>query len=214
MRRRLWIGGSPRPARSYVTDSRSLCLTQRMYFPFLTSQWKTTNSGENIAAAQVQAARDGATVVNYLHTFYTVAKGSAPSPALTCHFSLVCDLNAGEIWLHWREGSDHYMEHVYSFFLRDHSQLLEARGLLKNILKHAVEDRLQAIKEAIPSFAQKRASYPTVVLPSPSAQASDSNVSLEKITGEGFKFTPPMTERSMASEPVKKRARTGGSVCD
>jgi hypothetical protein len=70
-----------------------------MYFPFLTSQWKTTNSGENIAAAQIQAARDGVSIVNYLYTFYTAANGFAPSPALAYHFSLGCDLNAGEIWV-------------------------------------------------------------------------------------------------------------------
>ncbi|KAH7343099.1 hypothetical protein BKA66DRAFT_479140 [Pyrenochaeta sp. MPI-SDFR-AT-0127] len=175
----------------------TLCLTQRMYFPFLTSQWRTINSGENIAAAQIQAARDGASIINHLHTFYTVANGTAPSPALACHFSLVCDLNASEIWVHWREGSDYYMEHVHSCFLRDESQLLEARGILKNMLKHAVQDRLQAIKEAIPRFAQNRASYPTVVALPPSARASDSSLSLEREWGQIHDaMTPHSASRS------------------
>jgi hypothetical protein len=105
-----------------------------MYFPFLTSQWTTTNSGETIATAQNQAARDGTSIVNHLHTFYSMANDDAPSPALACHFSLVCDLNMGEIWVHWREDNDHYMKEVYSFVLRKESDMVQARGIIKNIL--------------------------------------------------------------------------------
>jgi hypothetical protein len=182
-----------------------------MYCPFLTSQWKTTSSGENIATAQIQAARDGASIVNYFYTFYTIANGSALSPALACHFSLVYDLNVGEIWIHWQEDNDYYMEHLHSFFLRDQSQLLEARGLLKNILKHSVQDRLLAIKEAIPRFAQKRASFP-IVIPTPPSKQSESSLFSRGPGLEALKFMPPRTPRWVTSEPAKKRSRTEDSV--
>jgi len=42
-------------------------------FPFLTSQWKSFG-GRSTLAAQNQAAKDGAAIVNALEHFYTEAK--------------------------------------------------------------------------------------------------------------------------------------------
>jgi hypothetical protein len=106
------------------------------------------------------------------------------------------------------------MEHIHSFFLRSQSQLLEAREILKNILKHAVQDRLYAIKEAIPRVSQNLANCPAVVPQALSAQASDSNFSLEGNLRQDFQFTPPMTLRSVVPERAKKRARMEDSVRD
>jgi hypothetical protein len=44
---------------------------------------------DNIATIQIRLARDSATVVNYLDTFYTNDNDTAPSPSLAYHFSPV-----------------------------------------------------------------------------------------------------------------------------
>jgi hypothetical protein len=44
-----------------------------MYFPFLTSQYKTVMSGDNQIDARLSATSHGALVVNYMHRFYSHA---------------------------------------------------------------------------------------------------------------------------------------------
>ncbi|KAL5420107.1 hypothetical protein PMIN04_006650 [Paraphaeosphaeria minitans] len=74
------------------------CLTQYLLFPFLTSQWKTPNSNENILHAHNQAARDGAVIVNYLYNFYSLAyPDQGPAIIDTAHYSFTCDLLTAQI---------------------------------------------------------------------------------------------------------------------
>ncbi|KAL5379351.1 hypothetical protein PMIN02_010964 [Paraphaeosphaeria minitans] len=76
----------------------SFCLTQYLLFPFLTSQWKTPNSNENILHAHNQAARDGAVIVNYLYNFYSLAyPDQGPAIIDTAHYSFTCDLHTAQI---------------------------------------------------------------------------------------------------------------------
>jgi hypothetical protein len=98
-------------------------LTKFMYVTFLTGQWKTPTGTEGLYAAQNQAARDGAVVVNQLYDLHSVASGEPPSPIDACHFSIVGDLQYGEIWIHWREGKDHYMEQIHHFSFRKQAEL-------------------------------------------------------------------------------------------
>lgn len=127
-------------------------LTQFLHFPFLTSQWKPRIGNENILHARYHAARDGAVVVNYLCQFY---KNSDIEPSIvqTCHFSLTCDFETTEIWVHWREGSQYHMELVNKSSLRQLSEVESARNVLRNIVEYSVGKRWDDIKKAIPSFA-------------------------------------------------------------
>lgn len=86
-------------------------VTRFVDFPFIASQW---GGGRSTLAAQNQAARDGAAVVNSLHHFYS-SPNQVPSVVDTCHSSLVCDVQYGEIWLHWKEQNIHHMEVLFWF---------------------------------------------------------------------------------------------------
>ncbi|KAL5401473.1 hypothetical protein PMIN03_011489 [Paraphaeosphaeria minitans] len=58
------------------------------HFPFLTAQWKAAMSGDNRIDARLQAARDGALIVNYMHQFYSYTYPDRdPSQLETCHVS-------------------------------------------------------------------------------------------------------------------------------
>lgn len=112
----------------------SFCLTQYLLFPFLTSQWKTPNSNENISHAHNQAARDGAVIVNYLHKFYSLAyPDQRPLVVDIAHYSLTCDLHRAQIWVHWRDDEGRRMEIIFEFSLRKENEIVDARGILKNI---------------------------------------------------------------------------------
>ncbi|KAF3032096.1 hypothetical protein E8E12_000463 [Didymella heteroderae] len=75
-----------------------------MHFPFLTAQWKAAMSGDNQIDARLQAARDGALIVNYMHHFYSHAYPDRdPSQLETCHVSLTTEMITSYLWLHWRE---------------------------------------------------------------------------------------------------------------
>lgn len=70
---------------------RTFSLTQYMHVPFLTAQFKSPNSQENLHAAQNQSARDGAAIVNCLYDLHIAAYNIAPTAAQACHFSLQSD---------------------------------------------------------------------------------------------------------------------------
>jgi hypothetical protein len=70
----------------------NVLLGARAHFPFLTALWKCASSGEGHFQASIQAARDGALIVNYMHHFYSLAYPYRhPTPLETCHFSITVD---------------------------------------------------------------------------------------------------------------------------
>lgn len=74
------------------------------HFPFLTAQWKSAISGENQVHASLQAARDGALIVNYINHFYPLAYPDQPPTQLeTCHFSVTTEGYTIILWIHWWE---------------------------------------------------------------------------------------------------------------
>jgi hypothetical protein len=183
-------------------------LTQHMYFPFLTTQWKSPNGNETLNCAQNQAARDGAVIVQYQHEFYSIAHGSSLSPVDTCHFSFVSDVNYGEIWVHWREGMNFHMEQIFSFSLRYEAEVQTARGYLRNICQYAVTERLESIRKSLPLFAQnRRDTYPPVSV----SHYSASVTSVSQSSSSRLAFQAPPTPSSVEAEPVKKRQRTASS---
>ena len=192
----------------------SFSLTQYMHFPFLTAQWKVPNSNENLHSAQNQAARDGATIVNYLHDMYTAADGISPTTVQTCHFSVQSDLQHGGLWVHWREESDHYMELVYDFSMRDQTALENLRGLLLNVLNNALGERLKSIKATLPKFAesQKCDRYPAVRPVLEDVAPSESSVSQScSLSNSIYPLRAPLAPSSATSEPEKSRKRKHGS---
>ncbi|KAF1948946.1 hypothetical protein CC80DRAFT_529721 [Byssothecium circinans] len=182
----------PPSATAFTAEEERLldafCLTQYLHFPFLTSQWKTPNSNENISHAHNQAARDGAVIVNYLHSFYSLAyPDHEPGPIDIVHYSLTCDLHTAQIWVHWRDEEGHHMEIIFEFSLREVEEIVQARGILKNILNHAIGDRLAKIKSALPAFEKSRARGK-----GPTVRAGMSTVAPSEV-GSDLRFQPPMT---------------------
>jgi hypothetical protein len=181
-------------------------LTQYLHFPFLTSQWKTQIANENMLHARYQAARDGAAVVNYLCEFYHNAD-IEPSVIQTCHFSLTCDLETSEIWVHWRDGDQYHMELVSKASLRELPEVESTRNILRNIVEYSLGERLENIRNAVPSFAAifAQGKVPAV------SHAADTTISLSSIPSPSkFQFVFPMTPSSLGSgsvnsEPTKKR---------
>lgn len=189
-------------------------LTQYMHFPFLTAQWKVPNSNENLHSAQNQAARDGAAIVNQLYDLYATTDSAPPSVVHTCHFSVQNDLQHGGLWVHWREGDEHYMELVFDFSMRDQAALETLRSFLHNILDNALGPRLQSLKAVLPKFheKQKKGEYPMVQPAADEGTPSESAVSQPpSLSDLQYNFTVPLTPSSAPSEPDKsrKRARYG-----
>lgn len=184
------------PEQEAILDN--YVLTKALYMPFLTAQWKTPARG-TLYEAVSQAARDGAVIVNHLYDFYSVAHNTAPSPVDMCHFSFVSDLEYGQIWIHWREGMDHYMEHVHDFSLRREEDIQKARGILHNIKNYANAERLETIRHALPAFSEARKQpgrYPSV----PASEASASASGLSQYSAS---VNFPRTPLSVVSEPTK-----------
>ena len=134
----------------------SFTLNPVLIFPFLSSQWKSA-TGESHLIAHYQSARDGATIVRYLDEFYTIAYGRSATPLECAHVSLTCDVQALNIWLHWREldaagSATHHMKSIFDCTLRNEGHLLRARELLKNHIDYALDGRLRSLKGALPSF--------------------------------------------------------------
>jgi hypothetical protein len=173
--------------------------------PFLTGQWKAPTGAEGLYSAQSQAARDGSVVVNHLYDLYRIAYGQTPSVVETCHFSIVCDVQYVEIWVHWREGLDHHMEQICNGACRNEADMLAIRGVIRNVTDHAVNKRLQSIRSALGPFAtakQNSRPYPTVREPNTNASASQLSLLAASVA-----FQPPRTPLSVVSEPTKKRPR-------
>jgi hypothetical protein len=140
--------------------------------------------------------------VNYLHTFYSLAyPDQKPVVIDTAHYSLTCDLHTAQIWVHWRDEEGHHMEMIFEFSLREENEIVEARGILKNILNHALGNRLENIKNALPAFEKSRVSGK-----GPTVRAGMSTVAPSE-AGSEFRFQLPMTPELSVSEPTKKRRK-------
>ncbi|KAL6711787.1 hypothetical protein ACN47E_002830 [Coniothyrium glycines] len=129
------------------------------HFPFLTAQWKAAMSGENQIHASLQAARDGALIVNYMHQFYSTAYPNRnPSQLYTCHVSLTTDMLTTSLWLHWREVDSvdkqvyYRMERIHSAHLHEVEELAVTRNMLHNYINYALKQRLASIKAALVPF--------------------------------------------------------------
>jgi len=184
----------------------SFTLNPVLIFPFLSSQWKPA-TGESHVIAHYQSARDGATIVRYLDEFYTIAYGR-PATALECaHVSFTCDVQALNIWLHWREldaagSATHYMKSVFDCTLRNEEHLLRARELLKNHIEYALDGRLRSLKGALPFFCLEFSRRK--IKTTKAASSSRASVQCDVITVAPISFPPtPSSDRSQL-EPTKR----------
>jgi len=185
-------------------------LNQSIYAPFLTGQWKSPLGAENILVALCQAARDGATIVNYLSIFYGIAYGCEPSPVDACHFSVVGDVITGQIWIHYQLEGGYYMHKLCTFAYDDQASLERARGYLHNIKHHALSTRLQSIKDTLPAFEAGKK-----IRPFPVVDMSESGGPLPSLPDiDASILRAPMTPASVVSEPTKKRRRVDRSGAD
>ncbi|KAF2248603.1 hypothetical protein BU26DRAFT_405887, partial [Trematosphaeria pertusa] len=125
-------------------------LSPEVHFPYFTAQWKSPFKGQTHEQAIPQGARDGATIINYLHTFYQKARGTNPTLVETCHVSATVDLRTVILWIHWRspDGSYH-MEQIEAGFLDKERDNIGIRAILRNIEDYALSARLESIKTAI-----------------------------------------------------------------
>lgn len=200
-----------------LTHYRSYRLTTFMHFPFLTSQWKPAAGSETFHHAENQAARDGSTIVNHLHDLFYEAYNGKPTAVEASHVSVTCDMQAVQVWIHWREeteeeGVQHYMRSFARAFLCDVSQLQEVRSVLWNVLEYSMGPRLSNIKAALPLWWKNSGSKGQVRGASVSApSAASSSVSNETLP-RSLRFQVPLTPSSISgdSEPQKKRQRTKG----
>jgi hypothetical protein len=80
--RSLFTNALPKPHHRYSVVHHS-----NMHFPLPTPQYKAVMSGDNQIDAGLQAARDGALIVHYVHQFYSYAHPDCdPSQLETCHY--------------------------------------------------------------------------------------------------------------------------------
>jgi hypothetical protein len=183
---------------------RRFTLTTELYFPFFTAQWKSPAKGQTHHQAIPQGARDGSTIVNYLHQFYATARPTqAPSLIETSHFSATIDMRSIILWVHWREQDEHgnvsyHMEQIESGMLDKERDNKEIRTILRNLQDYALGDRLQGIKELLPAFWE----YAAKPRPARTVSVISSSSGMENIP-----VLPPPTPSSEALEPVRKRRR-------
>ncbi|OCL02020.1 hypothetical protein AOQ84DRAFT_305522 [Glonium stellatum] len=199
------------PAEELVFSS----LCTQLPFPFLTVQWKIQKGSQGHYHARLQGARDGATVVNYLHQFYTKAENREPSVIATYHFSATCDMEILQIYVHWREANSdssvsYFMKPIAQTFLRKTSEMEEARKVLRNILEYSVKDRLQNIRQAIPPLKSRKLEQRHCV-----SAASESVTQAHPIPtiGAGPVFPPPTpsSKGSPSAHAQKKRKRNNAT---
>jgi len=186
------------------TSLLRFALTAELYFPFFTAQWKSPAKGQTHHQAIPQGARDGSTIVNYLHQFYTTARpNQAPNVIETCHFSATIDMRSIVVWVHWREedksgGVSYHMEQVESGMLDKERDNKEIRTILRNLQDYALENRLKSIKELLPVFWEYSAK----------PRQTDTRSIASSVSGlELAPVLPPPTPSSEASEPMRKRKR-------
>ncbi|KAF2818289.1 hypothetical protein CC86DRAFT_414060 [Ophiobolus disseminans] len=178
-------------------------------FPFLISQWKPA-TGESHTIAHYQSARDGAAIVRYFDEFYNIAHGQ-PATALECaHVSFTCDIQALNIWLHWREldaagAATYYMKSIFDCTLRNEKHILEARELLWNHIEYALDSRLRSLKDALPSFCTE---FPMRKIKTTKiASSSKGSVRSESTAFAPISLPPTPSSDYNELEPIKRHKR-------
>ncbi|KAF2023766.1 hypothetical protein EK21DRAFT_118456 [Setomelanomma holmii] len=133
------------------------------HFPILTAQWKAAISGDHQIDARLQAARDGAPLVNYMHRFYLYAYPDRdPSQLETCHVSLTTEMISSYLRLRWREVDSvddevyYRMEPIESAHLHKLRDVAATRKVLHNYIDYTIGERLKSIKAALCPFWQNR----------------------------------------------------------
>ncbi|KAF2733706.1 hypothetical protein EJ04DRAFT_577407 [Polyplosphaeria fusca] len=171
-----------------IADCRGINVVHNAptHFPFLTAQWKSGQTGECQIQASVQAARNGALIVNYMHQFYLLAyPNRAPTPLETCHFSMTTECYTIILWIHWREvnpmdGQVYFrMEEVEMARMRKLDDVLEVRKILKNYIDFAMGERLRSIKKALPAFWPNRHNIKAIIKSRNSTARSTSEPQLD-----------------------------------
>jgi hypothetical protein len=106
-------------------------------------------SSDNQIDARLQAARDGALIVNYMHQFYSHAYPDlGPTLLEMCRVSLIAETISSYFWLHWRkvdpvDGKVYYrMEPIESAHLHKLSDVAETRKILHNYIDYGMGERL------------------------------------------------------------------------
>jgi hypothetical protein len=130
------------------------------------------------------------------------------------HVSFTCDIQALNIWPHWREldaasGATYYMKSPFDCTLRNEKHLLESRELLWNHIDYALDSRLRSLKDAPPSFCTefpKQKFKTTKAVGSSRASVQSNSIALAPIS------LPPISSPNHNElQPVKrsnKRLRT------
>jgi len=207
------LSTEPTLATAFTVDEEealaNFTLNPVLMFPFLSSQWKPA-SGESHVIAHVQSARDGATIVRYLDEFYSIARGQPPTALECSHISVTCDIQAVNIWMHWRERDNagtatYYMKSIYDCTLRNEKHLLEARELLWNHIDFALQGRLQSLKQAIRPFSEEFTRLRTKKTKNAGSSRSTTGSNLMTITPMSLPPTP--SSNYSGCEPGKKRQR-------
>jgi hypothetical protein len=188
-----------------------------LHTPFFTCQWKGGRNANHHDAA-TQGARDGAVMVNYMRWVHRAAAPTATEPSVrdTCHFSATCDITSLHLFVHWASASDdgstmhYYMEQLDDFQLSKVASITAFRAFFRNLLDHAVGERLRKIQRAIPlvtaAMRNQRARIPETPSASASSVPAASVASVSSLAGAVFACPP--TPKSAASTSSKKRART------
>jgi hypothetical protein len=197
------------------------------HFPWFTCQWKSGKPGaEGHPEAQIQGARDGALLVNYMRWFYDTA-GVNATAAQTCHFSATCDVSNLHVYVHWANvttGADgtasvnFEMDRVGgSIDLEDSESISNFRRFLRNLQDYAVGPKLAELKEHVPALTRVLSNDLSVipnVSPSSASGSAPASVlgSDASAMDQRFQFKPPLTPNSSAGmePPSLKRARTEG----
>jgi hypothetical protein len=163
--------------------------------------------GESHVIAHVQSARDGATIVRYLDEFYGIARGQPPTALECSHISVTCDIQAVNIWMHWREldaagAVTYYMKSIYDCTLRNEKHLLEARELLWNHIEFALDGRLQSLKQAVGPFSDKFTK--TRIKTAKNASSSRSTTGSNLMTMTPMSLPPTPSSNYFGYEPEKR----------
>ena len=128
-----------------------LSLHPKVFFPFLTVQWKRDQSQDKAIA---QGARDGAVIMHHLRNLHPdpQAFNSAAEYLIhTSHISLTFDGYSVLCFVHWYDGKTgrYHMELFHAVAVDFEAQNVSLRALLRNLQDVAMGVRLDHIKVAL-----------------------------------------------------------------
>lgn len=134
----------------------------RLYFPFLSAEWKSESHSGNPHVARSQAARSGAAIVSDMRNFYAhVAPSGNPEsfhPDLVARTACFSCIIAGwyiEVFVHWsRLNEDHVIEWHSTTLLqlpikRYEDNFTELHKILHNIFAWGTIDRFIQIRDGL-----------------------------------------------------------------